>query len=511
MGKSSSLFLLMWMLFLPSLGESEFLKSHGQKNLDANLNRQHMNPTSNGRPYFASIGKTYRIRNGYTVTLECSIENIGSSVIVWKQTDRIISAGEVLLRKDSRMSLIKSSNGFNLQLANVTPDDRGEYICEVETFGDPIHQMNNLNVLVPPVISSLHPGSNLTVRKGSTVKLACNATGFPKPDITWQREYQMLPSGEKQSSGSLLSLPNVSRHDSGTYICEAANGVDNPVRAKIDLRIIFEPEIQVDKVWVHADVSVEVEISCIVHAEPMAEVKWYRDTMLLDPNESRLMEKFGIRHTLVLRKVAEEDFGNYSCSAENHLGKSRAFIEVSGRPNIANVTSPSLSYHSDHYNISWSIDSFSDINQYRISCRKVIPIDDPMYDTRSRWHNIVLNSKQVSLPSKIPLQRGSYMFYALEPSSQYEVVIQSQNRWGWSENSDPFFFSTRANDFKPKVDETKAKATDSKIKGVGGVDDSLVFQNNMHQESFLPISSSQSVKVDCYTLIFAITMLLLKY
>jgi len=510
MGKSSSLFLLMWMLFLPSLGESEFLKSHGQKNLDANLNRQHMNPTSNGRPYFASIGKTYRIRNGYTVTLECSIENIGSSVIVWKQTDRIISAGEVLLRKDSRMSLIKSSNGFNLQLANVTPDDRGEYICEVETFGDPIHQMNNLNVLVPPVISSLHPGSNLTVRKGSTVKLACNATGFPKPDITWQREYQMLPSGEKQSSGSLLSLPNVSRHDSGTYICEAANGVDNPVRAKIDLRIIFEPEIQVDKVWVHADVSVEVEISCIVHAEPMAEVKWYRDTMLLDPNESRLMEKFGIRHTLVLRKVAEEDFGNYSCSAENHLGKSRAFIEVSGRPNIANVTSPSLSYHSDHYNISWSIDSFSDINQYRISCRKVIPIDDPMYDTRSRWHNIVLNSKQVSLPSKIPLQRGSYMFYALEPSSQYEVVIQSQNRWGWSENSDPFFFSTRANDFKPKVDETKAKATDSKIKGVGGGDDSLVFQNNMHQESFLPISSSQSVKVDCYTLIFAIMMLLLK-
>ena len=89
-----------------------------------------------------------------------------------------------------------------------------------------------------------------------------------------------------------------------------------------------------------------------------------------------------------------------------------------------------------------------------------------MYDTRSRWHNVVLKSKQVnnvirlyraycignncfplkvSLPSKIPLQRGSYMFYALEPSSQYEVVIQSQNRWGWSENSEPFFFSTRAN------------------------------------------------------------------
>ena len=41
---------------------------------------------------------------------------------------------------------------------------------------------------VPPVISSLHPSSNLTVRKGSTVKLSCNASGFPIPGISWQRE-----------------------------------------------------------------------------------------------------------------------------------------------------------------------------------------------------------------------------------------------------------------------------------------------------------------------------------
>ena len=51
-------------------------------------------------------------------------------------------------------------------------------------------------------------------------------------------QYQMLPSGDKQSYGSILELLNVSRHDSGTYICEAANGVDNPVRSKIDLQII---------------------------------------------------------------------------------------------------------------------------------------------------------------------------------------------------------------------------------------------------------------------------------
>ena len=33
-----------------------------------------------------------------------------------------------------------------------------------------------------------------------------------------------------------------------------------------------EPEIQVDKSWLHADLGVEVEISCVVYAQPKAEV-----------------------------------------------------------------------------------------------------------------------------------------------------------------------------------------------------------------------------------------------
>lgn len=52
--------------------------------------------------------------------------------------------------------------------------------------------------------------------------------------------------------------------------------------------------------------------------------------MLLDANENRLTKKYGFRHTLAIRRVGREDFGNYSCSAENDLGRARAFVEVSG-------------------------------------------------------------------------------------------------------------------------------------------------------------------------------------
>ena len=71
-------------------------------------------------------------------------------------------------------------------------------------------------------------------------------------------------------------------------------------------------------------------ISCIVYGEPSPSVRWYRDTMVLARNENRRTEQFGIRHRLVISSVSEEEFGNYSCLAENELGKSRGFIELSG-------------------------------------------------------------------------------------------------------------------------------------------------------------------------------------
>ena len=91
------------------------------------------------------------------------------------------------------------------------------------------------------------------------------------------------------------------------------------------------PEIEVDKSWVHGGVGYESVISCIVHGDPEPNVLWYRETMVLDRNNNRMMEQFGIRHRLVIARVIETDFGNYSCVAENELSKSRGFIELSDK------------------------------------------------------------------------------------------------------------------------------------------------------------------------------------
>ena len=62
------------------------------------------------------------------ITPKCKRSLPGSSTIVWKQPERIISAGERLIRKDRRMRLVKEKKGgIGLQIAKVTPEDRGAY------------------------------------------------------------------------------------------------------------------------------------------------------------------------------------------------------------------------------------------------------------------------------------------------------------------------------------------------------------------------------------------------
>ena len=99
------------------------------------------------------------------------------------------------------------------------------------------------------------------------------------------------------------------------------------------------------------------------------QVKWYKDTMLLDPTNNRHMETYGDRHVLLLKNVRETDFGNYSCMAHNSLGREKGSISLSGRPHAAKIISPSLSSYKDQYNLTWTVNSFLVIEEYRILYR----------------------------------------------------------------------------------------------------------------------------------------------
>lgn len=84
------------------------------------------------------------------------------------------------------------------------------------------------------------------------------------------------------------------------------------------------------------------------------QVIWFKETMQLDTTERHIMESRGSRHTLIIRKVHPQDFGNYSCVAENPLGKARKIVQLTGKPNTAIFRSAAVSQYKDRYLYSYT-------------------------------------------------------------------------------------------------------------------------------------------------------------
>ncbi|KAG8229665.1 hypothetical protein J437_LFUL008598 [Ladona fulva] len=211
----------------------------------------------------------------------------------------------------------------------------------------------------------------------------------------------------------------------------------------------------------------------------LRKVLWFRNTLRLETTERHITESRGSRHTLLLRKVHSADFGNYSCLADNTLGKTRQYVELSGRPNPAEFTSEPLSRYRDSYNISWSVVSYSPVEEYKLYYRK-LPDNDTygimhggrnhlgdgrghmgmsyVGDGRGAWHMMIVQPGPIgAMVSSSALSAnkghinqnqafthwGSFMLKDLEPGYNYEAKVQARNRYGWGEPSKRFTFSIR--------------------------------------------------------------------
>lgn len=132
------------------------------------------------------------------------------------------------------------------------------------------------------------------------------------------------------------------------------------------------PEITVEKSWVHASEGHDVELCCTVHGDTSSEMQWFQNSFLLDPTERRTMHSVGEQYLLTIRNFQTSDFGNYSCVADNALGRTKKYIEVSGRPGPATFLSPVYSGYLDNYNLTWNVESIPPLEEIRLLYRKLL-------------------------------------------------------------------------------------------------------------------------------------------
>ena len=88
---------------------------------------------------------------------------------------------------------------------------------------------------------------------------------------------------------------------------------------------IDPPKVELDLNTSHTD-GLEGAFSCQVEGNPRPLVSWHKDGVLLSlVREPDLVEEFRVR------PQGNIGFGNYSCSANNSVGKDRAAVEFSGK------------------------------------------------------------------------------------------------------------------------------------------------------------------------------------
>jgi len=391
------------------------------------------------------MSRTFRAPISDEITLPCAPERLGKFVLVWKHEDEVLTAGSMMVTPDSRFGLV---GGYNLRIKNIKLKDKGTYTCSISTFGDPVTVTHRLEILVAPSVIADPSDGKYTVKKGKRVELKCKTSGNPKPETHWSRQDgALLPMGQQTVHSNELVISSVSRDDAGVYTCTATNGVGTPASTTIDLQVLYPPEIELETDRVHSGVNKEAHLTCKVQGNPAPRVTWYRDSNLLSESDKTSFLSEENRHTLILRSIRSGvDFGNYSCVAENSLGTFKKHIEVHGRPTAAVFRSKPNTHQDQSYQLSWSVDSYTPIEEYRLLYRKIKPYHGPIDSSfplgEGDWTNVIIPGDLSNLGFT---HLRSYLISGLLPESEYECLVQARNRFGWSDASRLFTFFTSTN------------------------------------------------------------------
>ncbi|XP_058055630.1 lachesin isoform X1 [Anopheles bellator] len=291
-------------------------------------------------PRFAQPIPNVTVAVGRDANLPCVVEHLGTYKVAWIHIDRqmILTIHRHVISRIPRYSVTyDNSNTWLLHVSQAQQDDRGYYMCQVNT-NPMISQVGYLQVVVPPNILDIESTpSSVAVRENQNINMTCRADGFPTPKIIWRREDGQSITVERKKKvmvydGEVLHLTKVSRNEMGAYLCIATNGVPPSVSKRIILDVEFSPMIWVPNQLVGAPLSTDVTIDCHTEAHPRAIIYWVYNAVMVLPSKKYIIDynenSYRAHMKLTIKGLSMGDFGNYRCISKNSLGETEGSIRV---------------------------------------------------------------------------------------------------------------------------------------------------------------------------------------
>ncbi|XP_046779309.1 hemicentin-1 isoform X23 [Gallus gallus] len=278
-------------------------------------------------PTIRSSPQTTVVHLNSSVVLECTAEGVPTPRIAWRKD------GNVFNGNNTRYSILEDGS---LQIHSAHVTDTGRYLCMATNAAGTERKQIDLQVLVPPTIASGH--TNITVTVNVQTTLPCEATGIPRPAVSWKKNGHLLSLDQNQntyrllSSGSLVIIsPTVD--DTAVYECSVSNDAGEDQRA-VELTVQVPPSIADEATDLLVTKLSPVVISCTASGVPVPSVHWTKNGVKLLPRGDgyRILPSGAVEIPAVQLAHA----GQYTCVARNAAGSAHRHttLHVQERPVI---------------------------------------------------------------------------------------------------------------------------------------------------------------------------------
>ncbi|NXP11947.1 MXRA5 protein, partial [Thinocorus orbignyianus] len=279
---------------------------------------------------------------GSSINIHCTAKAAPSPNIRWV----VFDGTQIRPSQFVNGNLFVFPNG-TLYIRNVSPKDSGTYECIAANMVGTARRTIQLHVKKHASNAKITGSSPLRtdVTYGSILHLDCSASGDPWPRILWRLPskrmidslHSSMETRIKVFSNGTLVVHSVTDKDAGDYLCVARNKIgDDYVVLKVNVMMkpakIEHKNENNHKVKYGGDLKVD----CVATGLPNPEISWglpdgsmINTFMQSDDSGSRTKRYVVFNNgTLYFNDVGLREEGDYTCYAENQIGKDEMKVRV---------------------------------------------------------------------------------------------------------------------------------------------------------------------------------------